>query len=338
MHFASRNKRWPGGLGIALLLTVPVSLVPVAAAGAGSPSPSPQIPSVADARAAVASSEQRLAEVTAARDAARTLLASLDSTSAALADDLAAARAELRSRAVRAFISDEPDETVLVLLGGDDLFDASARRNLMTHAADRSRDAVERYDDLKREADPALVATAERLQRLEQDLADAETAVLAARATEAESERQAALREEAERQARAAVAATTTTAPAPTTAPATTAAPRVAADSVPAPAPAAPAPAPAPAAPAPLPPVPAGGPSEAQWAALRMCESGGNYRAVSTSGKYRGAYQFDTRTWGTLGGSGDPAAAPPAEQDARAKALYAQRSWRPWPVCGRHLR
>ena len=87
-----------------------------------------------------------------------------------------------------------------------------------------------------------------------------------------------------------------------------------------------------------LPAVPAGGPSEAQWAALRNCESSGNYRAVSSSGKYRGAYQFDYRTWAGLGGTGDPAAAPPAEQDARAKLLYSQRGWRPWPVCGRFLR
>ncbi|TXI54418.1 MAG: hypothetical protein E6Q57_02395 [Mycobacterium sp.] len=90
--------------------------------------------------------------------------------------------------------------------------------------------------------------------------------------------------------------------------------------------------------PAVLPNVPAGGPSEAQWAALRNCEAGGNYRAVSRSGKYRGAYQFDQRTWEGLGGTGDPAAATPAEQDARAKLLYSQRGWRPWPNCGRFLR
>lgn len=80
------------------------------------------------------------------------------------------------------------------------------------------------------------------------------------------------------------------------------------------------------------------GPTPAQWAALRKCENGGSYTS-KPSDAYRGAYQFDYQTWKTQGGTGDPAAAPPHEQDARAKTLYAQRGWRPWPVCGRkHLR
>lgn len=74
-----------------------------------------------------------------------------------------------------------------------------------------------------------------------------------------------------------------------------------------------------------------------KWAALRFCESSDNYRAVSPSGIYRGAYQFDRRTWRTVGGTGDPAAAPPAEQDARARELYARRGSQPWPICGRYL-
>lgn len=73
------------------------------------------------------------------------------------------------------------------------------------------------------------------------------------------------------------------------------------------------------------------------WARLRQCESGGNYRAVSRSGKYRGAYQFDQRTWESVGGVGDPAAAPPEEQDMRARMLYARSGKRPWPHCGRYL-
>ncbi len=67
---------------------------------------------------------------------------------------------------------------------------------------------------------------------------------------------------------------------------------------------------------------------------IRRCESGGNYQAVSPSGKYRGAYQFDVRTWRSIGGSGDPAAASPAEQDARARQLRSQRGSSPWPNCG----
>jgi hypothetical protein len=73
------------------------------------------------------------------------------------------------------------------------------------------------------------------------------------------------------------------------------------------------------------------------WAKLRNCESGGNYQAVSASGKYRGAYQFDQRTWESVGGVGDPVDASPEEQDLRARMLYARSGNRPWPVCGRFL-
>jgi hypothetical protein len=69
--------------------------------------------------------------------------------------------------------------------------------------------------------------------------------------------------------------------------------------------------------------------------AIRACESGGDYRAVSPSGKYRGAYQFDRQTFAAVGGSGDPADASPAEQDKRAAILYDRRGPAPWPVCGR---
>lgn len=80
-----------------------------------------------------------------------------------------------------------------------------------------------------------------------------------------------------------------------------------------------------------------GDPVPESWAALRECESSGNYGAVSPSGRYRGAYQFDVATWLTVGGTGDPAAAPPAEQDARALILFQRRGSSPWPICGRLL-
>jgi hypothetical protein len=67
---------------------------------------------------------------------------------------------------------------------------------------------------------------------------------------------------------------------------------------------------------------------------IAQCESGGNPRAVSASGQYRGKYQFDQGTWEAWGGTGDPAAAPEAEQDRVAAALYAARGPAPWPVCG----
>jgi hypothetical protein len=94
----------------------------------------------------------------------------------------------------------------------------------------------------------------------------------------------------------------------------------------------------------PVAPVPAG-PSSEQWAALRRCESGGDYSITNPSGRYRGAYQFDRSTWNSIaerhapGLVGvDPAGASPADQDAMAQALYGERGARPWPHCGRHLR
>lgn len=78
-------------------------------------------------------------------------------------------------------------------------------------------------------------------------------------------------------------------------------------------------------------------PTAEQWAKLRWCESSGNYQVVNFSGSFRGAYQFDRLTWESVGGTGDPAAAEPAEQDLRAKILYATRGAAPWPYCGRYL-
>ncbi len=70
-------------------------------------------------------------------------------------------------------------------------------------------------------------------------------------------------------------------------------------------------------------------------ARIRACESGSNYQARSSSGRYRGAYQFDRATFASVGGKGDPAAASPAEQDHRARLLMAQRGGSPWPVCAK---
>lgn len=68
--------------------------------------------------------------------------------------------------------------------------------------------------------------------------------------------------------------------------------------------------------------------------AIAACESGDDPTAVSSDGTYRGKYQFDYGTWESVGGHGDPAAAPEAEQDYRAALLYARAGSSPWPVCG----
>ncbi|MFD4586130.1 ubiquitin-like domain-containing protein [Streptomyces sp. NPDC058434] len=73
------------------------------------------------------------------------------------------------------------------------------------------------------------------------------------------------------------------------------------------------------------------------WEALAQCESGGRPGAVDPSGTYGGLYQFDTRTWQSLGGRGRPQDASPEEQTYRAKKLYVQRGASPWPHCGRRL-
>jgi Transglycosylase-like domain len=67
---------------------------------------------------------------------------------------------------------------------------------------------------------------------------------------------------------------------------------------------------------------------------IAACESGGNPEAISSDGTYRGKYQFDQGTWESVGGHGDPAAAPEAEQDYRAALLYSEAGSSPWPICG----
>jgi hypothetical protein len=77
-----------------------------------------------------------------------------------------------------------------------------------------------------------------------------------------------------------------------------------------------------------------GGVTLATLESIAACESGGDPTAVSSDGSYRGKYQFDFGTWESVGGSGDPAAAPEDEQDYRAALLYTQSGSSPWPVCG----
>lgn len=77
-----------------------------------------------------------------------------------------------------------------------------------------------------------------------------------------------------------------------------------------------------------------GGVSRATLESIAACESGGDPTIVSADGTYRGKYQFSYGTWEAVGGSGDPAAAPEAEQDYRAALLYSQSGSSPWPICG----
>lgn len=68
---------------------------------------------------------------------------------------------------------------------------------------------------------------------------------------------------------------------------------------------------------------------------IAECESGGDPRAVSSNGLYRGKFQFSRSTWKAVGGRGsDPAEASEAHQDRMALRLYRQQGVAPWPACG----
>jgi hypothetical protein len=72
------------------------------------------------------------------------------------------------------------------------------------------------------------------------------------------------------------------------------------------------------------------------FAALRRCESGGNY-AANTGNGYYGAYQFARGTWASLGYRGRPDQAPPAVQDQAAARLQSLTGWSSWPACSKRL-
>lgn len=80
----------------------------------------------------------------------------------------------------------------------------------------------------------------------------------------------------------------------------------------------------------------------ARLACIRHHESGGDYGAVSASGKYRGAHQWDRRTWDGVAAryrpelvGVDPAGASPADQDEMAGHLLDERGLQPWPAPSR---
>lgn len=73
-------------------------------------------------------------------------------------------------------------------------------------------------------------------------------------------------------------------------------------------------------------------PTGAAFAALRTCESNGNYQDDTGNGYY-GAYQFSEGTWLNLGFSGYPYEAPASVQDQAAYDLESRSGWGQWPAC-----
>jgi Transglycosylase-like domain len=74
--------------------------------------------------------------------------------------------------------------------------------------------------------------------------------------------------------------------------------------------------------------------SDHVWSCIRARESGGNYAENSGNGYY-GAYQFSSASWHSVGGSGLPSSASPAEQDYRAHLLQQRGGWQQWPTSSR---
>ncbi|MEA2716112.1 MAG: resuscitation-promoting factor RpfB [Actinomycetota bacterium] len=72
------------------------------------------------------------------------------------------------------------------------------------------------------------------------------------------------------------------------------------------------------------------------FAALRDCESGGDY-SIDTGNGYYGAYQFSLDTWQGLGYGGYPQEASPGVQDQAAAELQSLYGWGQWPACSWYL-
>ncbi len=279
-------------------------------------------------RAATASrvvAEARLAQLLGERAQLENAMKDLSGDSVSIAGSLADARRLARERAVHAYTTAGSAERLVGVLNSAGPTDASIRTVILTAGTQDAVDAAEAYQRLKDENEPKLVALGERIERIEHEIETAQNDLVQASAHEADAERAVV---DARRAKAAAVQAAAARAAAPKPQPVPAAVPRPVAAQAAAPAPVE----------APRPSMAGSGPTDEQWARLRQCESSGNYRAVSPSGRYRGAYQFDLRTWESVGGTGDPAAAPPEEQDLRARILYERRGARAWPHCGRHLR
>jgi peptidoglycan endopeptidase LytE len=299
-------------------------------------------PTVSQAEASLASaqearrlSEERVVELEAELAGYRGQLTELDDQRQLALDELAETQQRARQLVVDAYVRGVGTDELDAILDTSAASDAAWRRHLTVGRVDQAREAAVQLRDLREQVDTRASELAAGAALAEQALAEASQDVRQAVAAEGRAEEDVRVAIDNERRLAAAEAAAARQRAAEEEAA------RAAVDadsgedestkdgsdggdagggSPPTPSPAL------------LPLLNVDG-----WEYLRQCESGGNYRAVSADGTYRGAYQFDMGTWRGVGGTGDPAAAPPAEQDARALMLYQQRGAAPWPSCGRYL-
>jgi hypothetical protein len=283
--------------------------------------------------------EARVRSAEARNSAASTEVERLGSVDAELTQEVAEARRALREYAIAAYIDGGQSEILRSTLTIEQSQALAWQSNMLMGQSVSADQAADRYESLKASNEPAVLAAATELDRAGAALRDARFDLIQASAFERDAEsalrraREAAARAAAQREAaQQADTRQTDTRQADTRQTGEQQPGQRTSSAVPAPSGGGSAPE-----------VPAGGavrgnPTAAESAILakiRRCESRGNYSIVSPSGRYRGAYQFDIPTWRSVGGTGDPAAASPAEQDYRALLLLRARGTRPWPNCGR---
>ncbi|MCB1256013.1 MAG: transglycosylase family protein [Microthrixaceae bacterium] len=280
--------------------------------------------------------ERRIGEIKTGIQSLEQELGQMDEADAALTRELADAKDAMRQFAISAYIDGGKADVAAASLDPTDAQALVWQSTLSVGQAASADEVARRFEELKAAVGPKRLQIARNLEAAERSLKDANNDVIQAAAFERDAEAKLAVELEAARQraeeerARAREAAANEAKLASTSnqqaskksnTRGTGAASPTGSDAARESSGAA-----------------RGNPTASESATLariRRCESRGNYQIVSSSGRYRGAYQFDYRTWAGVGGSGDPAAASPAEQDYRALLLLRQRGTRPWPICGR---
>lgn len=278
----------------------PWLLVPGVRSGPGALAVPAAEAALAEADAALAALDARRDDLGAEQAALADELEALDRRARAQADTLAASRARAREAAVAAYIGGGTPELPELLFVAADPLEVAERQVLLDVAADAARRAVADDAAARADADAAVVELAGRIDALDRwaEAVDAERAPAELARTRADADLAAARHEADLRAGRIVVRSGDDGGPTPDE---------------------------------------SGNARGSGWDGLRRCESGGNYAIADATGTYRGAYQFDLQTWRGMGGQGDPAEAPPAEQDLRAELLFRQRGAQPWPICGANL-